>query len=520
MLLLTTAALAAPPTVTVAWKKEASTLAVTAPAGEKVAADAPVALMLRSALAEIRIEGSGALLHAPLAVPDLRGTELQGELEVGLCNLDGTICRPTRWSLQGQVSSATRGTVALAVSEPSSDEEHRPFGPQANASGADEAFARAKSSGRAVLLDFSAVWCPPCNLLGAEVLHADPQPEELDAYEVAVLDADNRASFELKDRYDIGSYPTVLVVAADGTEKARMVGYPGREAMLAWLRTAPGSDEAAVVAAGPEAATPDQAAHVAYALVSQGDGDEAGPWLARTAGATDGVELRLARLALEPTADDAAWIAEHAPDRALLAAMVSRELAEKDATAWRRLVDVAARVARGTEQADVLELTADQLPEGPEQRALYEGAAAVVTAVLTGVPDEDKPWIGWLSHLHEAAGHPDRAVRLLEDAVATWPDEPTFDLYLSPLLLRLERPEEALASARRAVSLSWDDNKLRAVAAEADALIALDRAEEARTLARTELEAQPAPEPGTNRRTERYRARLQKVVDGEQARGG
>ncbi|MCA9493492.1 MAG: thioredoxin fold domain-containing protein [Myxococcales bacterium] len=519
MLLLSTAAMAAPPTVTVAWKKDASTVAVAAPAGEKVSTEAPIALVLRSSLGELRIEGPGVVLHGPLPVPDLRGSDLEGELEVGLCTLDGSICRPTRWALAGHVSTANKGVTALVVSEPV-EEEHRPFGPDADASGADQAFARAKTSGRAVLLDFSAVWCPPCNLLGTEVLHADPHPEELDAYEVAVLDADNRASFELKQRYDIGSYPTVLVVDADGAEKARMVGYPGREAMLGWLREAPASDDAAVVAAGPEAATPDQAAHVAYALVTQGDADEAGPWLARTEGATDGAELRLARLALGGTADDAAWIAEHAPDRALLAAMVADDLSESDPAAWRGLVEVAARVARGTEQADVLELTADQLPEGPEQRALYEGAAAVVTSALTGVPDEDKPWIGWLSHLHEAAGHPERAVRLLEDAVATWPDEPTFDLYLSPLLLRLDRPEEALASAERAVSLSWDDNALRAVAAKADALIDLGRAEEARTLAAAELEAQPAPEPGTNRRTERYRARLQKVVDGEQARGG
>ncbi len=522
MLSFTSLALAAsPPTVTVEWRKDRATVLVEAAEGEKIAPDAPARVVLDWGAASIDLAAPGAVLHEPVSVAELRGATLEGRLEVGLCALDGDLCTPTTWALAGEVPAATRGAVTLRVTPPAADEGPT-FGPGASADVAAAAFERAKRSGRPVLLDFSAVWCPPCNLLAAEVLHADPLPVELEAYEVAVLDADARASFELKDRYDVGGYPTVLVVDPDGNEKTRVVGYPGKEAMLAWLAGAAGSSDAVDLAAGPGAATPERAAALAWQLLSSGEEEAAPPWLERArAGGADTAELRLASLAVGGTGDDARWIVARAPDRAVTAAVVSRgTLPESDPAAFRELLEAAGRHARGTEHADLLELRADLLPEGPEKRALYAGAAAAVAATLTGDPAKDKGLQTWLAALHESAGATDRAIGVLEAASLTWPGEPTWDLALSPLLLRAGRAEDALAAARRAIDASWDDNRLRAVAAEAKALHALGRVDEARAAAAAELEAQPAPPPGTNPRTERYRERLRELADGASPAGG
>ena len=120
--------------------------------------------------------------------------------------------------------------------------------------------------------------------------------------------------------------------------------------------------------------------------------------------------------------------------------------------------------------------------------------------------------ISWLASELEASGDTDAAIALLVDSVARWPDEPTFDLDLAPLLSRLGRHEEALVSADRAISLAWADNRLRAVAAKADILVALGRSDEAKAIAEAELAAQPAPESEIAVRTHRYRQRLQAVL--------
>ena len=48
------------------------------------------------------------------------------------------------------------------------------------------------------------------------------------------------SSWEMKDRYAVGSYPTVIAARPDGTALDRIVGYPGEDAFLSWLVDATG----------------------------------------------------------------------------------------------------------------------------------------------------------------------------------------------------------------------------------------------------------------------------------------
>lgn len=502
----------AAPAVVLAWSPRGADATVSPPSGYHLAVDAPARLRVEGPNGGVGWEGDGAALARSVALPPLPDGRIGGVLEVGLCTEDGATCRPTSWRLAGDRPGTRRGSLAVAVAAADALPP-RPFGPSASAAPLEEALARARTSGKPVLVDFSAAWCPPCNQLAVDLLEA--HHPALAAYEVAILDADHPSSFPAKDRYDVGGYPTVLVVDPDGAERTRLVGYPGLEATVAWLASAGTSDDAALLAAGPAGVDGARAAALAWWLVSGDHAEEARPWLARAVEAgADGADRWLAALALDEDPDALRWLAAHGGARTIDALPAARELAKAAPADVRALCDAARAHAIGSQQADVLELRAETAGPGPERDALLEGAVAVLTSLRTGDPAHDKPNVTWLAALLEQVGRPDDAVALLTAASATWSAEPTYDLALAPLLVRLRRAEEALPVAERAVARAWGDNHLRAVAAQARVLVALGRGPEAAALAGAELAAQPAPAAGTNPRTDRYRAALQKLADG------
>jgi thiol-disulfide isomerase/thioredoxin/tetratricopeptide (TPR) repeat protein len=190
-------------------------------------------------------EGASARLQFPIfpqQAPD--GWELR--VDGGVCSDRGDLCVPfnlvTRVPRRGPPSARLetepgRGPADVFESprrprstprSPPTGEGSRPaWFDAAKSGGVDAAFADARSRGTAVLADFFAVWCPPCDLLRDEFLHAPHRQELLSKFTLLRLDADSPASFPLKDRYKVGGYPTVLVIGSDGELLDRIVGWPG-----------------------------------------------------------------------------------------------------------------------------------------------------------------------------------------------------------------------------------------------------------------------------------------------------
>jgi len=84
-----------------------------------------------------------------------------------------------------------------------------------------------------VLVDFSAVWCGPCQRL-APTVH-EVAEEAAGTYKVCEVDVDEAPG--LVQQFRIMSVPT-LVVMSEGKEAVRMVGGQSKEQILAALKQA------------------------------------------------------------------------------------------------------------------------------------------------------------------------------------------------------------------------------------------------------------------------------------------
>lgn len=503
-------AAANPPGAEVRWTKDDARLHLLARPGTELALDAPVDARLTAAGRLLQFHADGLLLRDGLPLGPLRGAELSGTLDLQVCAKDTGICEPTTLQVEGAVPARRRGVQGLTVTRTDAFVPHSPspFGADA-APQTDEAFAAARARDERVLLDFSAVWCPPCNLLAAEVLHGPTAAEDLAGLQLAVLDVDHPSSWTLKDRYQVGGYPTVVVTDAEGTEIDRLVGYPGRDAFLAFLartRTAAPDD----LDADPATLAPDDAARIALKLL---DADRIGPAWVEAARPSDSVEAHLLRMRLEPREAEVVWLTEHAPERALDWLPHAFPWAERDGRdALLDALPVLLARSTPTAGADVLWF-ATGLQDEPNARLLYAAAAKILQAGLSGDPVHDKGHLEYLATLLDRSGDSEQALTVLADAARLHPDEPTFPLASAHVLLGHDRYAEALEQARLALQTAWGDNRLRVTAVAAEALVGLDRPEEARRLAEQVLAEIPAPAEDLHVRTHRYRQALERFRD-------
>lgn len=198
----------------------------------------------------------------------------------------------------------------------------------------EEAQAAAKAAGKLVFVDVGAYWCPPCRKLDEEVFIRPEVGEALGRGFVAVhVDAEKGEGPELVARYRVQAYPTLLVLAAEGLEKGRIVDALAPAELLAALEEiARGGDVLkgleAEVAARPEDLAARYRLGNAYALAARRA--EAEAELARViAGDPDNAR----GLAAQAMVDRAAFLVakqDGDPERAIA---LYRELQQKFPTA-------------------------------------------------------------------------------------------------------------------------------------------------------------------------------------------
>ena len=109
---------------------------------------------------------------------------------------------------------------------------------RAVADGLGKFLKEASSKRRPLLAMVSATWCGPCQLFKRAMQEKPELARELRKFVFADFDTDRSAGAEeVGAALKVTSYPTFVVLSADGTERGRIVGFRDAPGFASWLRT-------------------------------------------------------------------------------------------------------------------------------------------------------------------------------------------------------------------------------------------------------------------------------------------
>jgi thiol-disulfide isomerase/thioredoxin len=327
----------------------------------------------------------------------------------------------------------------------------------------EEALSEARQKRKPLLIDFFGIWCPPCNELD-EVVFSSPEFEKQSAGFVKLkLDSDSPESWNLKTKYKVAGYPTVILATPDGQEISRIVGFRSPQIFLSHMKNA-------------------------FDLKSGASKNKK----------TDPAQLDT--------------------DRALVLKL--SEKPSKSPQELKQLIESAKKALAKPESnnaddeftnADLWALIAgsyDELHESKNSQSAWLKAAEEFRKRMTS--GQERGLNLELAHCLWKARQFEAADKIYQNFEALYPKEFTFYFNHAAMKISQKKWSETETLARKALEFSYGDNQLRAAVLLVKTLKAQDRKLEAKELIETVLHSLPVPKD-PHIRTHRYIKELKEL---------
>lgn len=91
----------------------------------------------------------------------------------------------------------------------------------------DEAKQLAKSQNKMLFVDFTASWCPPCQMYIEEVFPTNAFKKAAEDYILVKIDTDEQG--ELANKFGVSGIPDIRLMDPNGKEIAKVVGFKGAD---------------------------------------------------------------------------------------------------------------------------------------------------------------------------------------------------------------------------------------------------------------------------------------------------
>lgn len=125
----------------------------------------------------------------------------------------------------GNVANNTKNSEEVQTEQRTEAEEKKPEGTEFFNISLEEALAKAKAENKLVLIDCHTKTCGPCRKMEKTVFPQAKCGEFINSRFVPIMmDMEEGDGMAVAEKYEVGIYPTFLVLSPDGKKQGEIVG--------------------------------------------------------------------------------------------------------------------------------------------------------------------------------------------------------------------------------------------------------------------------------------------------------